>query len=66
VCLELQQTWMQSGVGKDAVGGYIQTLSVLLCVLLLLLLFCFVGLVCLELQQTWMKSGQPVGSCVPM
>ncbi|WIA43734.1 hypothetical protein OEZ86_010160 [Tetradesmus obliquus] len=26
VCLELQQTWMESGVSEDAVSGHIQTL----------------------------------------
>jgi hypothetical protein len=57
VYLELQQSWMQSGVSEDAVSGHIQTLSVLLCLLLLLppsmpLLLSIQ--VCLELQQTWM------------
>lgn len=26
VCLELQQTWMESGVSEDAVSGHIQTI----------------------------------------
>lgn len=25
VCLELEQTWMESGVSEDAVSGHIQT-----------------------------------------
>jgi hypothetical protein len=51
---------MESGMSEDAVSGHVQTLSVLLCLLLLLLPSMPVWLavqVCLELQQTWMESG---------